>query len=71
MAKAVKNTVGGYYRPDLVKSALARWTKYHRSLLVIKAKKVCFLANDGDSSCDCSLYLVPETSDVRILMLTH
>lgn len=40
VSKAVKNTVGGLYRPDLVKPALARWTKYHRSLLVIKAKKV-------------------------------
>lgn len=40
VAKAIKNTVGAYYRPDLVKPALARWTKYHRSLVAIKAKKV-------------------------------
>lgn len=40
VAKCVKNTVGGYYRPDLSKAALARWTKFHRSLKVAAAKKV-------------------------------
>ena len=39
VAKCVKNTVGGYYRPDLVGPALARWSKLHKSLKVIKAKK--------------------------------
>jgi len=39
VSKCVKNTVGNYYRPDLVKPALARWTKYHRSLVAIKNKK--------------------------------
>mmetsp|Transcript_39484 Transcript_39484/g.92370 ORF Transcript_39484/g.92370 Transcript_39484/m.92370 type:complete len:116 (-) Transcript_39484:108-455(-) len=39
VAKCIKANVGGYYRPDLTKAALARWSKYHRSLVAIKAKK--------------------------------
>ncbi|EKX47990.1 large subunit ribosomal protein L28e, cytoplasmic [Guillardia theta CCMP2712] len=39
VANCVSKTVGGYYRPDLEKSALARWTKYHRALKKTKAMK--------------------------------
>eukprot|EP00286_Rhodomonas_abbreviata_P023618 CAMPEP_0181315972 /NCGR_PEP_ID=MMETSP1101-20121128/15651_1 /TAXON_ID=46948 /ORGANISM="Rhodomonas abbreviata, Strain Caron Lab Isolate" /LENGTH=148 /DNA_ID=CAMNT_0023423197 /DNA_START=15 /DNA_END=461 /DNA_ORIENTATION=- len=45
VAKCVKNTVGGYYRPDLSKAALARWTKLHRSI-----KKTKKLAAAGDAA---------------------
>jgi large subunit ribosomal protein L28e len=38
IANCVRKTIGGHYRPDLVKPALARWTKYHRSLVAIKTK---------------------------------
>eukprot|EP00960_Hanusia_phi_P050700 760367-Hanusia_phi.AAC.1 len=41
VANCVSKTVGGYYRPDLEKPALARWTKYHRALKKTKAMKVC------------------------------
>eukprot|EP00292_Cryptomonas_paramecium_P021776 CAMPEP_0113664332 /NCGR_PEP_ID=MMETSP0038_2-20120614/1670_1 /TAXON_ID=2898 /ORGANISM="Cryptomonas paramecium" /LENGTH=157 /DNA_ID=CAMNT_0000579521 /DNA_START=38 /DNA_END=511 /DNA_ORIENTATION=- /assembly_acc=CAM_ASM_000170 len=40
MANCVRKTVGGNYRPDLVNAALARWTKYHRSIVAIKSKTV-------------------------------
>ncbi|KAJ1476545.1 ribosomal protein L28e [Baffinella frigidus] len=39
VAKCIKNTVGGYYRPDLSRAALTRWTKFHRSLKITAAKK--------------------------------
>lgn len=39
VAKCVRSTVGGYYRPDLVGPALARWSKLHKSLKIIKAGK--------------------------------
>eukprot|EP00961_Rhodomonas_salina_P246135 3325756-Rhodomonas_salina.2 len=38
VAKCIKNTVGGYYRPDLTKHALARWTKLHKSIKKAKSK---------------------------------
>ena len=39
VAKCIKSQVSRT-RPDLVKPALARWTKYHRALKRIASKKV-------------------------------